>query len=238
MPFLFIGILESCTTPRAFPIVFVIDGDRKIAKQGALLSRQPADGGCVDALATVFPEGTADALARGDPGGGHPPAGDLRAGGAASRVPAAAPGAARTGASRRRHHDPDIDPQPAAHGSSRARRGPGGDDVERTGHRAGRSGPPERGPPGGGSRGRRRGARLWPRPRRGGRVPDQPGHDRAPARQRAGGHRALRAGDPAARAAGAIGSARRRAATTSVAFSSSRRTSRARSPSRRAPSRS
>ena len=60
---LFIGILETCTTPRAFPIVFVIDGDRKISKQGALLSRQPADGGCVDALATVFPEGTADALA-------------------------------------------------------------------------------------------------------------------------------------------------------------------------------
>jgi len=61
--FLFIGILEGCTTPRAFPIVFVIDGDRKISRQGALLSRQPADGGCVDALATVFPEGTADALA-------------------------------------------------------------------------------------------------------------------------------------------------------------------------------
>ena len=60
---LFIGILETCTTPRAFPIVFVIDGERKIAKQGALLSRQPADGGCVDALATVFPEGAADALA-------------------------------------------------------------------------------------------------------------------------------------------------------------------------------
>ena len=60
--FLFIGILKSCTTPRGFPIVFVIDGDRNIPKQGALLSRQPADGGCVDALATVFPEGTADAL--------------------------------------------------------------------------------------------------------------------------------------------------------------------------------
>ena len=60
--FLFIGILKNCTTPRRFPVVFAIDGDRKIPKQGALLSRQPADGGCIDALATVFPEGTADAL--------------------------------------------------------------------------------------------------------------------------------------------------------------------------------
>ena len=60
--FLFIGILKGCTTPRTFPIVFVMDGERKLSKQGALLSRQQADGGCVDALATVFPEGTADAL--------------------------------------------------------------------------------------------------------------------------------------------------------------------------------
>ena len=61
--FMFMGVLKGCTTPRAFPIVFVIDGDRKLSKQGALLSRQPNDGGCVDALATVFPEGAADALA-------------------------------------------------------------------------------------------------------------------------------------------------------------------------------
>jgi tetratricopeptide (TPR) repeat protein len=60
--FVFVGILKGCTTPRSFPIVFVIDGDRTVSKQGALLSRQQADGGCVDGLATVFPEGTADAL--------------------------------------------------------------------------------------------------------------------------------------------------------------------------------
>ncbi len=62
--FLFIGILKDCTTPRAFPIVFVVDGDEKLSKQGALLTRQRADGGCVDGLATVFSEGTADALAK------------------------------------------------------------------------------------------------------------------------------------------------------------------------------
>ena len=61
--FVFVGILKGCTTPRTFPIVFVIDGDRKLSKQGALLSRQPDGGGCVDALATVFPEGAADGLA-------------------------------------------------------------------------------------------------------------------------------------------------------------------------------
>ena len=111
---LFIGILETCTTPRAFPIVFVIDGERKIAKQGALLSRQPADGGCVDALATVFPEGAADALAaatRWRSPSRRRPSSWLR------RIssPPAAPGAARTGASRRRHRHLDVDPQPAAH---------------------------------------------------------------------------------------------------------------------------
>jgi tetratricopeptide (TPR) repeat protein len=62
--FLFIGSLKGCTTPRTFPIVFVIDGDERIPKQGALLSREKADGGCVDGLATVFREGAADALAK------------------------------------------------------------------------------------------------------------------------------------------------------------------------------
>jgi hypothetical protein len=62
--FLFIGILKGCTMPRAFPIVFVVDGDRTISKPGVLLSRQQADGGCVDGLATVFLEGTADAIAK------------------------------------------------------------------------------------------------------------------------------------------------------------------------------
>jgi tetratricopeptide (TPR) repeat protein len=62
--FLFIGILEGCDTPRAFPIVFVIDGGEKISKQGALLSREREGTGCVDGLATVFREGAADALAK------------------------------------------------------------------------------------------------------------------------------------------------------------------------------
>jgi len=62
--FLFIGILKRCATPRAFPIGFAIDGGPPISKPGALMSHRETGDGCVDALATIFPEGTADALGK------------------------------------------------------------------------------------------------------------------------------------------------------------------------------
>jgi len=61
---LFVGALRDCTTPGSFSIEFAIDGGRTISKPAALLSRQPSGDGCVDGLATVFPEGSADPLAR------------------------------------------------------------------------------------------------------------------------------------------------------------------------------
>jgi tetratricopeptide (TPR) repeat protein len=59
---IFVASLKACGTPDTFAIVFVSDTGR-VSKQGARLSRQkdPA-GGCVDALATVFPKGTAGDL--------------------------------------------------------------------------------------------------------------------------------------------------------------------------------
>jgi Tfp pilus assembly protein PilF len=62
--FLFIGILKSCATPRAFPIVFAVGDGQKISKQGALMSHRDTGDGCVDALATIFPEGTTDTIGK------------------------------------------------------------------------------------------------------------------------------------------------------------------------------
>lgn len=62
--FLFLSLRKDCATPRSFRIVFTPDTGGAIPKQGALLSRQPQGERCFDGLATVFPEGTADALAK------------------------------------------------------------------------------------------------------------------------------------------------------------------------------
>ena len=61
---IFVASLKACGTPDTFAIVFASDTG-SVTKQGARLSRQkdPA-GGCVDALATVFPKGTAGDLIR------------------------------------------------------------------------------------------------------------------------------------------------------------------------------
>jgi Tfp pilus assembly protein PilF len=58
------SFVKACDTPRAFAIVFTIGDGPDVRKQGGLLSRQKqADGSCVDAIATVFPVGTAPAFA-------------------------------------------------------------------------------------------------------------------------------------------------------------------------------
>ena len=58
------AVLPHCDTPRAFSMVFTVGDGPEIRKQAALLSRQrEADGGCIDAVATVFPQGTAPAFA-------------------------------------------------------------------------------------------------------------------------------------------------------------------------------
>ena len=58
------AVLETCDIPRAFPMIFRVGDGPEIRKQAALLSRQKEpNGGCVDAVATVFPQGTAPRFA-------------------------------------------------------------------------------------------------------------------------------------------------------------------------------
>jgi hypothetical protein len=59
------AVLATCDTPRAFPMAFQVGDAPEIRKQAALLSRQrETDGGCVDAVATVFPQGTAPSFSK------------------------------------------------------------------------------------------------------------------------------------------------------------------------------
>ena len=121
----------------------------------------------------------------------------------------AAPGAAPNRRQPAAHDDLDIDPEPAAHRSRRARRGPGGDAVHERAIGLVRAGRLKR-PAGGGSRGRRRGARLWHRPRPGWRILINLGMiERGSAMRRRPSR--ITSGQSAARAAGALGSARHRA---------------------------
>ncbi len=59
----FVGDRTTCPTPRTFSIAFAVDGGATITKHGALLSRERQEDGCMEALVTVFAEGTADAIA-------------------------------------------------------------------------------------------------------------------------------------------------------------------------------
>jgi hypothetical protein len=61
--FVFVGGRATCPTPRTFSIAFAVDGGATITKHGALLSRETEGDGCMEALVTVFAEGTADAIA-------------------------------------------------------------------------------------------------------------------------------------------------------------------------------